>query len=504
MSCELGILSKSVFKFKTLFILHFTLYIIHSTLAANPYQITPESIKVYQDITKLKLSPDFKPLSSSNAFQVYVENYADMVLLLVNDDPNSFKKYADREEKRLDILENFPKDSPYYKFYQAEIRLHWAFVKLKFGKELSGSWEIIRAYRLLEENAKLYPNFLPNYKSLGLLHILIGSTPESYRWVAKLLGLKGDIKKGLSELQTVIEKDKLYENEANLISILVHSYILKYTEKENTELLKLVAQNPDHLMFHFFGATVSMKDNRSEQALKILNSLPEGKEYLSFPFLEYIKAEIFLQKRQYTTAKILLNSFLSRYKGQNFVKDAYYKLLLCDWLTNDEVVAKKRAKTILEVGQTVVESDKAAIKFATKFLNNKISIQQKTLMRARLSFDGGYLEDAQTEIQSVNENTFIDRYDKAEYWYRSGRIFQKVGQLQNAIEAYNKATILSKDKGFYFGATSYLQLGFIYQSLRNKPLATQNFKNALAYPSHEYKNSVDNKAKAALSEMNIE
>jgi hypothetical protein len=56
---------------------------------------------------------------------------------------------------------------------------------------------------LLENNVKKFPNFIPQQKSLGLIHIMVGSIPQNFLWVAKLLGLKGSVKNGLQELKNV-------------------------------------------------------------------------------------------------------------------------------------------------------------------------------------------------------------------------------------------------------------------------------------------------------------
>ncbi len=482
------------------FIFHFSFFIIHYSLfASSPYQILPETQSAFQEICKLKIEP--LPKNSQNAFQIYTENYADMVALLVSDDMVLYKKIADRENERLNILEGFSSDSPYYRFYQAEIRLHWAFVKLKFGKEVSGSWDIIKAFKLLDENAKKYPAFIPTYKSLGLLHVLIGATPKNYLWVAKLLGLNGNIQLGLKELRLVQQKDTLFKNEAQLIELLVHSYITKYTDRQNDELLKFIGQNPDNLLFYFFGTTISMKDARSEQALAILNKCPSGTAYLPFPFLDYLRAEILLQKGQSTSAQPLYQQFLSRYRGQNFVKDTYYKLFLCQWFSGNEVAAKKMAQDILSKGQTVVESDKAAQKFAEKYVKNGISGQQKILMKARLAFDGGYLNEAFSLLSPLSEGSFSGLYDKAEYQYRLGRLLHRQNQFNKAVVCYERAMTLSVENHYYFGATAALQLGYIYQLRKQEEKAREYFEIALDYPSHEYKNSIDNKAKAALNEM---
>lgn len=494
------------------FIIYYSAFLIcHGSFAqSSPYTLTPNLQQAYNEVFKLRINAARQLLSkeksknSQSAFGLYVENYADMVTLLVSDNKQIFDQLAPNEDKRLELLADLPSNSPYQRFLQAEIRLQWAFVKLKFGKEVSASWDIIKAYRLLDENAKKYPDFIPTYKSLGLLHVLIGSTPQTYQWVAKLLGLKGNIPQGLREIQTVVQKEPLFDSEAKLIEILLHSYILKYSEKQNTEFLQLIRSQSDNLLLHFFGTTISMKDGRGEQALQILNQHPTGAAYFSFPFLEYLKGEILLQKSEYTEARIHLNAFLNQYKGQNFLKDTYLKLFLSHWLVNEDAVAKTYLNKILTVGVTYVESDKAAQKFAESFSKGTISSQQKVLMKARFSFDGGYLTEAMNTLKPFQENSFANPYDKAEFQYRLGRVFQRQNHLDSAIQPYERAIVLSQTKSFYFGATSALQLGYIYQTKGQKAKAIAYFKQALNYPKHEYKNSVDNKARAALTLMGVE
>ena len=474
-------------------------------------QIAPNLERAYEEIGKMKVGVGRQYLAKeknnnsliNNAFAVYVENYADLVTLMVSDDPQLLTQLAPRQDQRLNAIDKLPENSPYRQFLKAEIRLHWAFVKLKFGKEMAASWDIIKAYKLLAENAQKFPDFVPTYKSLGLLHVLIGSAPQNYQWVAKLLGLRGNIQQGLREVQRVAKTDSLFKTEAQLIAILLHAYVLKYSEKQNQDLLQLLHSHPDNLLLQFFGVTVSMKDGRGQQALQLLENRPTGAVYLPFPFLDYLKGEILLQKGQYAAAETQLNLFLGNYKGQNFLKDVHLKLFLCNWLNNNEITAQKYLKKIATVGQTVVESDKAAQQFTDNFLKGKVQVSQKILMKARLAFDGGYLDTALQTLKPLTETSFANPRDRAEFNYRLGRIHQRLHEPDLAIGCYDRAVVLSAAEHYYFGATAALQLGYIYQAKNQKNKAILAFRQALNYPKHEYKNSTDNKARAALTEMGV-
>ena len=70
-----------------------------------------------------------------------------------------------------------------------------------------------------------------------------------------------------------------------------------------------------------------------------------------------------------------------------------------------------------------------------------------------------------------------------------------------AITFFDRAIVLSENQNWSYGASSALQLGYIYQSKNEQAKAKNYFEKAISCKKHEYKNSVDNKAKAALNEM---
>src|SRR5690606_6856351 len=126
--------------------------------------------------------------------------------------------------------------------------------------------DIIKANRLLAENVKLFPTFIPHLKTLGLLHVMIGSVPEEYQWVARFMGLKGDIGEGLNELARVERESTLFGQEAGVISLLLRAYILHPDDSLIPELRQLPSRNPDNLLFHFLSASVLMKHGESRAA----------------------------------------------------------------------------------------------------------------------------------------------------------------------------------------------------------------------------------------------
>ena len=482
----------------------FVLLYIPTLAFAQDFAWTPGLQHAYTDLQKLNVQSAQQQLdheAATNGIRIFLDDYADMLRLVSSDDDQVFATINDREDDRLDALKKLDDNSPWKRVIQAEIRLHWAFTKLKFGKEINACWDVIRAYKLLAENQKLFPDFLPTYKSLGTLHVMIGSVPDNYVWVANLLGLHGNIKQGQQELLRA-QQDPIFRLEAQLIDLMVRAYVLKFTDADGQHLQELVSEKPDNLLLHFFGATIEQKNGHGEQALRYLSNCPTGKSYLPLPIIENILGDIYIQKGEYATSEVHFQQFLSTYKGQNFLKDTYYKLFLCHWLAN-EPDGKARAflQNVMRVGRTTVESDKVAQKFAEAYLKKGVSPNYKVLMRARLSSDGGFTDTALTYLRPYNEAKFPITAEKAEYNYRMGRIFQRRNDPDAAIPYLNRALALSEPGQLSFGATSALQLGYIYQQKNDRTRARSFFEKALSFKRHEYKNSVDNKAKAALSQL---
>jgi tetratricopeptide (TPR) repeat protein len=316
-------------------------------------------------------------------------------------------------------------------------------------------------------------------------------------WVTKILGLDGNIKQGLSEIQEVIKKDPVFDEEAQLIDFLIRSYVTGMTEADLNAMKTYIKARPDHQMFYLFGASILIKNNQSQEAWYFLQHQPKGSDYLPAPSFAYLKGEVMIQKGQYAEAIKFYEQYLKMYMGLNFIKDTHYKLYLCHWFLGDSSKNKILINNILTLGNDVTEQDKVALKFAKNLLTTPPLPQ---VLKSRRAFDGGYYAQALTELSGLDENTLQPK-DLAEYNYRKGRIYQKIPDFQKSISFYSKAIALSKPARWSFGANACLQLGYIYLAQNQKDKAKIYFQEALNYPKHEYKNSVDNKAQAALNSL---
>ena len=240
-----------------------------------------------------------------------------------------------------------------------------------------------------------------------------------------------------------------------------------------------------------------MKEGRSDAALALSRQRPQAAAYLHVPFFNYHEAEVFFQKGQYAAAVAGYRQFLNGFRGVNFIKDACYKQFLAEAFRGNADAARRAYTQARERGEAFTEADKAARK-ATEKPFSLPSALQTVLLKSRYATDGGYYATALQLLQPYGENDFATASEKAEYHYRLARIYHRSGAPDKALPAYEAAVRLSQSG--YIGAAACLQLGYLFQQRGQLPQARRYWQKALAYPRHEHKNSIDNKARAALTQ----
>lgn len=486
----------------------FLLCLFFLSLSILPVQATyyfnSELETAYREILELKTHEASQRLYKEqvrdphNGVTIYLLSLSKTTQLLATENIEQYQTDKAMESAFIKLLNaNNQPTSPYHRFCIAEVRMQWAYTKMRFNDAAGAALNAKQALGLLNDNLKLAPSFTPTKKSLGLLNICLGSIPGSYAWIASSLGFKGEISVGMQMVQEVIDSKSIYLQEATLIKTIAEQYVLN--RDSNLEPIKqLFTKYPNNMLFAYLYASILSKHSQSEQALKIVETLSETDGYHPLPMIDYLHGELLLQHGDYVTCRVYLNRFLTNFKGKNLVKDTYYKLFLSYWLTNNTETAMSYWRAIPTVGQETFESDKYAQKIAS---SNELP--NKQLTKIRLYTDGGLYTRGFEIFNLTNLSDFTTKKDKIEYYYRAGRLYQKSGKEFECISYYEKVITLSSDQKntYYFGPNAALQLGYIYAKLKNTERAKYYFNLAIAYKNHEYENSIEQKAKIALNEI---
>ncbi|WP_415837249.1 DUF3808 domain-containing protein [Pontibacter korlensis] len=456
---------------------------------------------VYHELLKLKVKSGRALLlpqqHSNNAADLLLANYGDFLELCVQQNQGRLHELLEAQETRLEMLEDLPQQDKWVLYAKAEVQMQLAMSKLLFGNRLSAAWDFRKAYLQYSHNVKKHPEFLPNRKNLGVLQVLIGSVPDKYKWFLSIIGLKGSIRQGMANLKQATAPENPFYQEAQLLYVVVKHLTEPEKEVQALKQIKSMAEKqPDNLLFQFVAMHLFKKARASKEALQVYLHVPRTKAYLSFPYLHHLAADLYLYRADYDKSVQENRKFLELHKGQHYLKSANYKLYLAYALGNHKPQAQWHLQHVSQVGIEETEEDRYAARYALK--------QEplvKPLMQARLYSDGGYYQEALQELKKLHISTKTPVAIQAEYYYRKARIYHGTDSLQQALPLYKQAISLCEGTDLYFAPSASLQLGYVYQELKQINTARLYFKQALSYKQHEYKNSIDAKAKLALSAM---
>jgi tetratricopeptide (TPR) repeat protein len=485
-------------------LLAFTFFINFFAVHAQ-YDFNQRCISAYESIIDLKFE-ESKALidkeledNPENLIPIFLNNYIDFITLVICEEKAVFEKLKSNKNKRIKALEVGDDESPYYRYCLAGIYLQWAFTRLKFREYLRAVFEVKIAYRLLEANHEKFPEFTPNLIGLGLIHTLAGTIPDQYQWLVRLFIAQGSVQQGLSELQAAAEVFETGEYSCLLPENLFLITFLQLNFRPGTlgsidfeDHLENMAE--DNILISYAYSRILMKTGHNDKAIEVLSSRPKGEQYFPFYYLEYLLGRAKLYRLD-TNAKDHFYKYVTNFKGQNFIKDAYQKLAWYYLIQGDTIKYDENKRKILQYGKAVVDADKQAKMEAMNKGRPNVD-----LLKARLLFDGGYYEKAEQLL--VYQNVVLTSVkDSVEYDYRLGRIYHAWGKIDKAIFYYQKTIMKGSSLPNYFAANAALNLGIIYESRGEFEKSKKYYKSCFNLDYDEYKASISQKAKAGLNRL---
>lgn len=489
---------------KRLLLLSFLINIVLFSQAQKVYEFNSTCQQAYQEITKLKINNGLaliekaKRQNPNNLIPVLLESYIDFYILFLNEDPKDYQIRYPKFSERIDLLLDGPKSSPFYLYCLSTVRMHKAASAIKVGKLWDAGWDFRKAYLLIKENKKEFPTFAPNDLMYGALQAVVGTIPKGYKWIASLFGMRGSLTEGMRIVSGFINSNdpwaKAFFNEAAF----VYPYLMFYIENKKDEALAFTQQRKLDLVNNhlhaYMAANLAINNKQSEFAKNVILNRNRSDEYLKVSIWDFELGFTKLYHLETQEAIKYLESFTNNFKGNFYVKDVYQKLSWCYYLQGNMAKAEETRKNVLLKGSTESDADKQALKDAK--LGKWPNI---LLLKARLLSDGGYHNDAAALLKGKTENDFIKPDEKLEFAYRMARIYDDLGRDDDAIRFYQVAIRLGENRKEHYAARAALQTGQIYEKRGQKSAAITWYQRCLDMDDHEYKNSLDQRAKSGIA-----
>ncbi|MEO6963920.1 MAG: tetratricopeptide repeat protein [Puia sp.] len=466
------------------------------------YDFNPACRKAYAEIIHLRLGRGKvlieaeKKTHPQNLIPYFLDNYIDFFTLFFNEDPGEYENRKPGQERRLNLMKKGDPGSPFFLYTRSVIYFQWAAVDIKFGNRWDAAWSFRRSFLLSKDNLQRFSGFQPSLMLRGAMEVAAGTIPPGYQWLGGLLGIRGTINGGMKALETVLNSTdttaQIFHEEAVFYYLYLKFYIQNQREAVFQYITSQKLDTRNNHLYTYLAANLSLNDQQATNAERIIRDRNPDPGYLDMPLWDlemgYAKAD-----HLDPDADVYLERFLSRFKGKFYVKEAWQKLSWIYWLRHQPEKAAQARNRLLHMGNTETEADKQAMKDA---LSGRWP--NELLLKTRLLDDGGYFHEALQLLAGKTSSSFSNAADRLEFAYRLGRLYDALNRKEEAIEAYLTTMRLGERRKEYYAARAALQTGYIYEARGDKKTAIPYFRKVLDLKDHDYKNALDQKAKAAL------
>ncbi|HXB93672.1 MAG TPA: tetratricopeptide repeat protein [Puia sp.] len=472
-------------------------------LGQKHYDFNPVCQQAYRSIVELRLEEGRRLLETEkkrdpgNLIPYFLDNYIDFFQLFFNEDAAQYAAWKDRRDQRLELMSEGPETSPLNLFTRSVIRFQWAAIQIKFGDNWDAAWDFRRSFLQSKDCSKQFPSFLPASMLSGAMEVVAGTIPDGYKWLSNLLGIRGSITGGMQRLERFLTAGdataELFRNEA----IFYYLYLQFYIGNKRSEVFDYIGQHQldvrNNHLFTYLYANLCINDQRSALAQQIIRQMNPSPEYLDMPVWDLEMGYACLNHLEPEAAEHF-QRFLQRFKGKFYVKDVWQKMSWYYYLKGDGSRADSCRRQVLVKGTAASDADRQALKEARsgKWPN-------KSLLQARLLDDGGYFEEALRVLQAMGLAETRDEAERCEYTYRLGRIYDGLGRGDEAITAYQATIRTGENLREYYAARAALQAGYIYERRGDRVKAIGLYEKCLSMQDHDYKNSLDQRAKAGIA-----
>jgi len=489
------------------------LSLLFSSLSVLPAaDLSPACTEAYNNILKLRfkkaetlLHNEKNPASAP--IVAYLNNYIRFLQLMIDEDEFRFKQLAASKYQVYRALEAGNPESPWTLYTQAMTDMQWAALRLKFGGYTTAAIEINRAYRLLAANRKRFPDFLPNQTAEGIMQVLVGSVPENYRWLTRLLDMQGTVSDGMSMIQDVLESPGLSKKFPYLQteSLFLFTFISFNLGGEQTAGSGYVNNLLSQPMFRdlagaspllaYAAAVFHMHAGNNDEALAALSRSPAGPEYYPFHYMNYLNGLVRIQKLD-AGASVWFLRYVNQYKGNSFIKSAYQRLAWIE-LLNGNLNGYRQSMLKAKVrGNARIDGDRLALNDAESGDTPSVC-----LLKARLLFDGGYYPMVSQVLSGCTAQMLPSEKERLELNYRKARNEHQLGHIESAVLLYTEVIDKGSSQPWYYAANASLQLGLIYEVQGENVKAESCFKRCLSLQYSEYRTGITQKARAGLSRL---
>lgn len=487
------------------------LFTTGKAVAAYTYTYSDHCARAYNHFMALHIAEGRQELllekkqHPDNLMAVYIADYEDCLVLLMNCNIEDYAQRTGKMAERMQLLDRGDRSSPWYRFCHAGAYLHRAIINLRFGEQYKAALHFRKSFALLRENQKLFPSFEYNNIISGLQEAVVGSLPDSYKWLAAVFGMKGSIKTGTDKLGTFVKQhnssDPLY-TETLLYYLYARFYLLAEQEEVWQMLNSDQYSSKNNLLTTFVKVNIALDYRKADDAIALLRTAAADPGFAAYPIFDYQQGMALLTQCD-TGCTFYFQRYLAHNKSDLFIKDSWQRMALVWHVNGNREKAVYCRRQITAGGTARLDADKQAERFATTGM-----WPNRALLQARLLIEGGYNEKALVLLQGIAKGQLQGAADRSEYCFRLGRVYEELARkpgggqyFKQALAQYREAMKEGAGRREQYAARAALHMGKIYETLNLPAEALAMYNECLNMPDHDFQNSIDQQAKSGINRV---
>lgn len=424
---------------------------------------------------------------------LWLESYKSFVELITSSKFYNVDSVINNIQENLSSIENLSAKNPYYYYYSADMHLFLSFLHFEHDELVNSFHQFLKAKGLIKSQQQDYPDF--EFADKHKLVLFFANSFVDQQIGFSSIPNKQAQKQYINLLNKYLKQaDGIYYRELKLLGILLSNYQFSSDAKNLINELRIDENYAKNGPIETFVSSVWYKKSEDyDTQLSILNYSINNGFQTNLNTLNFWYGNALLNQ-QSDSSIVYINEFLRNQQNNELVQYARFKASLY-WFVNDEKTKSDSLNNIIINSETFITSeDKQAI-YEIKNASNWV----KESVLARLLFDGGNYKKALNVLYSARKNVSnYNKEQKIEYSYRMGRIYEKLGDTENAEKFYHMVINSNLDAEFYYPAYSAYYLGNLYKKAENIEKANQFFNICIKLDSPIYKSSIHKKAREAI------
>ena len=426
---------------------------------------------------------------------------------LCHEDADLLPQFYAVTQSSLQSLAQLPGDDPEKGAMMAELHFLRGAAKLLDDKLLGAALDIRNACRLLDRQARRFPEQVAQRKLLGVFHVGISALPNKLRWLGNALCLPGDLATGLRYLEEAAALSPWMASEAEIILFYYEKNLLGDPVKALNRVDRLLAKHPESKVYSYLRLSALLDSRRGDDALRFaeeqeaLFEQQPGTEAL--PIWDYSRAKAHYFKLEFAQAIRYFDRFLAQYKGATLGKDAMFRKGMSLVLLDRYPEARRIFHEMGSVKGSNFDEDAYASRMATIFRFKAPNPTEQNLFRARNLFDGGYYHRALQVLETLelSPELELNPNQKTELHYRKGRIYQAMGDLYTAREHYLACTRSDPALSLWMKVYAHYYLGQVAEKQGKPAKARSWYAKSLEFDGYDYQSGLEQRSKTALENL---